>query len=1093
MRLTFPEVFAFRDISRASHTRQLAQRSHTVIGTAAAYSRGRLEGRLFQPADGSPETLLVRKRLKPPSNIARVLWCDNEEECDAIDAIHGTWLKHPLIAPPLAFRAADERAAVLDSWVDAFSYVAEVPEQGLMGLRSPQIGAVHAAHAHWSVSDGTATIVMPTGTGKTDAMISLLVSARCPRLLVIVPTDALRTQLADKFVTLGVLSAPGSRVLAPNARFPLVTSLHQVPRSVADIDAVFERSQVVVATSSIAAQCSPTLQERMAKHCSHLFIDEAHHAEAPTWKAFKGAFKDRRVLQFTATPFREDGKPLDGKIIFKYPLKRAQEEGYFKPIRFAPVTQYTPLKVDAAIAETAVAQLRKDYDKGHILMARVDSLDRAKAVFEVYRQYAEFNPVQLHTGVTSLSARRSAREKILSGESRIIVCVDMLGEGFDLPELKIAAFHDIRKSLAVTLQLAGRFTRTRPDLGEATFVANVADVNVQAELRKLYTRDPDWNALLPELSEKAIGDQITLQQFLGGFTAFPDEIPLRNVRPATSTVVYRTKADTWTPDQFRKGIPGISSCEQVHHAINESENTLVVVTARRVRLRWTDVDTLHDWVWELFVAIWSHEQGLLFLNGSSNSGEYLALARALCGQDVSLVRGQEVFRIFAGINRLRLQNVGLTEQLGRNIRFISRMGSDVESSMTDVQRRRGTKAVVAGSGFENGRKTSVGASRRGRLWSFRREPVHRLAAWCKDIGRKLADLTIDPDEVLRGTLRPETISTRPALMPIAIDWPEEVYEELEATWSITLGGAELTLSELSIELVSPAPDGDIRLAIVAENARVELTLELFEEDEFPNYRFLLDAGCSAEVHRGEAEPQNIADFFYSFPPVVAFADGSSLEGNEYVALRHDSAPYDAAKIEAWDWFGIDIRRESQGTMRNADTIQARVVRELLSQRHSVIFDDDGAGEIADVVAIRVGGEPTSPTHVELDLFHCKYSGAATPGRRIDDLYVVCGQAQKCISWMASPERQSDIFTHLLRRDAARRDTHGSTRFDRGDSEALQTVLEISRTLPLRLRVFIVQPGLSKAGATRSQLELLSVTENHLMETYQIPFGVIASP
>jgi hypothetical protein len=29
----------------------------------------------------------------------------------------------------------------------------------------------------------------------------------------------------------------------------------------------------------------------------------------------------------------------------------------------------------------------------------------------------------------------------------------MLGEGFDLPELKIAAFHDIRKTLAVTLQL----------------------------------------------------------------------------------------------------------------------------------------------------------------------------------------------------------------------------------------------------------------------------------------------------------------------------------------------------------------------------------------------------------------------------------------------------------------------------------------------------------------------------------------------------------------------------------------------------------------------------------------------------------------
>jgi superfamily II DNA or RNA helicase len=71
----------------------------------------------------------------------------------------------------------------------------------------------------------------------------------------------------------------------------------------------------------------------------------------------------------------------------------------------------------------------------------------------------------LHTGITSSKARDLVRRQIISKESRIVVCVDMLGEGFDLPELKIAAFHDIRKSLAVTLQLAGRFTRAREDLG----------------------------------------------------------------------------------------------------------------------------------------------------------------------------------------------------------------------------------------------------------------------------------------------------------------------------------------------------------------------------------------------------------------------------------------------------------------------------------------------------------------------------------------------------------------------------------------------------------------------------------------------------
>jgi hypothetical protein len=61
-------------------------------------------------------------------------------------------------------------------------------------------------------------------------------------------------------------------------------------------------------------------------------------------------------------------------------------------------------------------------------------------------------------------------------------------------------------------------------------------------------------------------------------------------------------------------------------------------------------------------------------------------------------------------------------------------------------------------------------------------------------------------------------------------------------------------------------------------------------------------------------------------------------------------------------------------------------------------------------------------------------------------------------------------------------------FERGDGD----LLEISHLCPVALKVFIVQPGLSKANAPQDQLELPSVTENHLLETYQLPFGVIAS-
>jgi len=50
----------------------------------------------------------------------------------------------------------------------------------------------------------------------------------------------------------------------------------------------------------------------------------------------------------------------------------------------------------------------------------------------------------------------------------------------------------------------------------------------------------------------------------------------------------------------------------------------------------------------------------------------------------------------------------------------------------------------------------------------------------------------------------------------------------------------------------------------------------------------------------------------------------------------------------------------------------------------------------------------------------------------------------------------------------------------------------SRMAMLTMRIFIVQPGVSKGEATTAQLELLSVTENYLMETFRLPFAVIAS-
>ena len=50
---------------------------------------------------------------------------------------------------------------------------------------------------------------MPTGTGKTETILSIVVAGKFKKTLVIVPSDALREQTRTKFVELGFLRELG--------------------------------------------------------------------------------------------------------------------------------------------------------------------------------------------------------------------------------------------------------------------------------------------------------------------------------------------------------------------------------------------------------------------------------------------------------------------------------------------------------------------------------------------------------------------------------------------------------------------------------------------------------------------------------------------------------------------------------------------------------------------------------------------------------------------------------------------------------------------------------------------------------------------
>ena len=119
--------------------------------------------------------------------------------------------------------------------------------------------------------------------------------------------------------------------------------------------------------------------------CTQPIIDEAHHVVAASWNRIKTAFRGKPCIQFTATPFREDGLALAGNIIYNYPLRDAQLDGYFKGIEFHPVRKYNLKLYDQAIADKAVELLRADLNAGysHLMMVRAKPHKRATDLFEL--------------------------------------------------------------------------------------------------------------------------------------------------------------------------------------------------------------------------------------------------------------------------------------------------------------------------------------------------------------------------------------------------------------------------------------------------------------------------------------------------------------------------------------------------------------------------------------------------------------------------------------------------------------------------------------------------------------------------------------
>jgi hypothetical protein len=881
---------------------------------------------------------------------------------------------------------------------------------------------------------------------------------------------------ADPFTSLGVLFEAGT--LVEGFLCPAVGIVHKSLKTPSQVDELADAANVIVATAAVLSRSTDEAVSRLAARCDAVYFDEAHHVPARTWREIGQAFADRQVVQFTATPFREDAQVIGGRVAYAYPLRLAQERGYFAPINYRSITDFGD--VDRAVAVAALAQLRVDLAAGHdhILMARAQSVARASELVALYEELAaDLRPLRLDSKL-SQRAQTAAKEALLTRTTRIVVCVDMLGEGFDLGALKVAAIHDPHKSLAVTLQFIGRFARVGEQYGAASAFVPRSAADVDDRLRRLYGEDSDWNVLVRDLTETEVEQEQARSDFESGFGSRPPQIALRSLQPKMSTVVYRSPKLQWDPTRVYDLFPDEQLVTRPI-AINAGNRVAWWVTQEASPVPWGDLSNLAESVHHLYVVHADVDHGLLYVHSSNKDSLHKDVAYAIGGDGVDLIRGDVVYRILSRIARRVPTNVGLLDAVSRNRRFSMHVGADVLEGFGPTAGQK-SKTNIYAHGYADAARVSYGASRKGRVWTHRvAHSVLDWVQWARTVGETLIDETIEVESVMAGFIIPIAATSRPDLVPLGVEWPYALLATTSEARRVYLNRVAHPLLDLDLELTSWSDHGPIQFAVRSDDW--EALYQLTFSDDGPVY-----TATGNEAHVVLKEGTEPLSTFMTRNGMTVFFEQEALLGPDGYLIRPTrlTPTFDLERIEVDPWQGINIRKESQGPQRDPTSVQHRVIERLMAEEDwDLVIDDDGKGEVADAVFLRRDNRT-----LHILLAHCKFSAGDNAGARLEDLYEVCGQAVK--SHKAKGEVPL-VLRKLIRREQLRQ-KRGATGFIVGTPNELLTFANEARLLDARVTVLIAQPGVSRASVSRPMAEVLASVESFLADTYSSSFRVLCS-
>ena len=300
--------------------------------------------------------------------------------------------------------------------------------------------------------------------------------------LVVLPTGAGKTIIFSHLPKFLSTSLP-MLVLAHRGEL-LTQAQEKIFWSNPELDVQIEKAELHADMCDVVVASVPTLgradSERILKYPKDYFktivIDEAHHAAAPTYRRIIDYFNYDLLLGVTATPQRSDSVRLTDvfqEIVYYKTIQDLIQDGYLcRLVGYRVKTDTDISEVETNNGDYIASQLEEAINtpirNASVVAAYLQIAPQKKAIVfasgvqhanDLALSFQQKVTTEVLLGTTSQEDRLDILHRFKIGETKVLVNVGVLTEGFDEPSVEaIILARPTRSSLLYT-QIVGRGTR----------------------------------------------------------------------------------------------------------------------------------------------------------------------------------------------------------------------------------------------------------------------------------------------------------------------------------------------------------------------------------------------------------------------------------------------------------------------------------------------------------------------------------------------------------------------------------------------------------------------------------------------------------